>query len=100
MLEDRAGRVALCCHLCSLPAGIGFPETPKKAFRLDSLQQPGNRPEEFEGTENQAIVAAMIRADLAQADHPEASGPRDRKRLHNPVGVEVAVVLAPVDFCP
>jgi hypothetical protein len=42
----------------------------------------------------------VIRAVLAQANHPEAPGPRDRKRLHGPRLVEVVVVLVPVDFPP
>jgi hypothetical protein len=40
----------------------------------------------------------VIRAGLAQADSAETPGPRDRKCLHSQKVVEVAVVLAPVDF--
>jgi hypothetical protein len=42
----------------------------------------------------------VILADLAQADHAEAPRPLYRKRLHDQVAVEVAVVLIPVDFRP
>jgi hypothetical protein len=42
---------------------------------LDGLLQPGNRPEELEGTKNQLIVAGVIRAGLAQANPPETPGP-------------------------
>jgi hypothetical protein len=34
----------------------------KKAVHLDGLLQPRDQPEEFEGVENQEIVAAMIPA--------------------------------------
>jgi hypothetical protein len=40
----------------SLPAGAGLPEMLMKAVRLDSLLQSGNRPQEFEGAENQAML--------------------------------------------
>jgi hypothetical protein len=72
----------------------------KKAFRLGGLLQLGYHPEEFEGAENQLIVAVVILADLAQADLLEILGPRDRKCFHCVLAVEVAVVLAPVDFRP
>jgi hypothetical protein len=47
----------------------------KKAVRLDDSLQLGNRLEEFEGAENQAMVAAVIREGLLQADPPETPGP-------------------------
>jgi hypothetical protein len=40
----------------------------------------------------------VIRAGLEQADPPETPRPTDGKRLHSPLAVEVAVVLAAVDF--
>jgi hypothetical protein len=67
---------------------------------LDGLLQPGNRPEDLEGAENQVIPAAVIWAGLAQVDPAEAPGTRHRKRLHSSLVVEVAVVFAPVDFRP
>jgi hypothetical protein len=87
-------------HLGSLPARAGHPEMAKKAVRVDGLLQPSHHPEELEGVENQVIVAPAIRASLAQADPPETLGPRDHKRCHSLVVVEVAVVLAPVNFRP
>jgi hypothetical protein len=56
------------------------------------------QPEEFEGAENQANVARVIRADLVQADPSETPRQRARKHLHGALAVEVAVILAPVDF--
>jgi hypothetical protein len=69
----------------------------KKSSHLDGLLQPGSGPEELEGGENQAIVAAVIEASLAQADPPKAPALRDCKRLHRPLVVEVVIVLASAD---
>jgi hypothetical protein len=41
-----------------------------------------------------------IRAGLEQADPPKIHRPRDRKCLHNSPAVEIAVVLAAIDFRP
>jgi hypothetical protein len=41
---------------------------------LDRLPQPGNRPEEFQGSKSQVIVAAVTHIDVAQADPAEAFG--------------------------
>jgi hypothetical protein len=67
---------------------------------LGALLQPVNRPEELEGKQLQVTVATVIWVGLAQAGHPEAPGPRDRKHFHNHPLVKVAVILMPVDFCP
>jgi hypothetical protein len=67
---------------------------------LDGFLQLGNPPEDLEGTGNQGILAAMIRAGLAQVDPARVSGPRGRKPLHSLVIIEVAVLLAPVEFVP
>jgi hypothetical protein len=72
----------------------------KKVFNLDALLQTSDSTEEFEGAENQEIVAPMIRAGLTQADPPETPKLRDRKRFHSPLVVKIVVILAPIDFGP
>jgi hypothetical protein len=72
----------------------------KESVSLGGLLHPGNRPEDLEGADNQDIVAAVILTGLTQAHPAEAPGPRDCKCPHCPLGVEVTVVLAPVDFRP
>jgi hypothetical protein len=70
----------------------------KKAIRLDIFLQPGKQAENLEGVDKDVIVAGRIGSGLAQVDHPKTPGRRDRKCLHNLCVIEVAVVLAPVDF--
>jgi hypothetical protein len=70
----------------------------KKAAHLDSLLQLGNRLEELERGESQEIVVKVIRADPAPVDPPETPGPRNRKCLHSPHDVGIAVVLPLGDF--
>jgi hypothetical protein len=98
MLEDsgRRGRGGLR----SIPANAGLPETAKKQSRLGDFREPDNRAEELAGAENQAIIAEVIRASVAQEDPLEAPKPRGRHILHDQCAVEVAVVLASVDLCP
>jgi hypothetical protein len=62
-----------------------------KAPGKDTLLQPGNRTEDPEGTESHAIAVPVIRAGLAQAEPPEAPGPRDRKCFHGPLALEAVV---------
>jgi hypothetical protein len=97
----RAGGVELRSAVFGLPSsGRRSPGDGEESISLDGLLQPGNCPEDLEGTENQAIGATVIPTGLAQADPAEAPGPRDCKCLHGKPGVEVAVALAPVDFRP
>jgi hypothetical protein len=49
----------------------------------DGLLQTGNRLEELEGSENQPIVAPVIRDGLAQANIVETPGLRDCECLHS-----------------
>jgi hypothetical protein len=72
----------------------------EESVSLHRLLQPGNRAEDLEGTEKQIIVAGVVRTGLAQTDSAAAPESRDCKRLHGPLAVEVAVVLAPVNFRP
>jgi hypothetical protein len=85
---------------CSAAFGLPFSgrEDGEESGSLAGLLQPGNRPEDFEGAENQKIFAFVIRAGHAQADPAGAPAPSDRKRLHYPLAVEVTAVLAPINF--
>jgi hypothetical protein len=83
-----------------LPTTAHLPEMGKKAFPLYGLFQRGNSAEQLEGPEKQDIVAHVIRAGLAQADHAETPGPRDRKRLRRKPAADVVVILALVNFHP
>jgi hypothetical protein len=46
----------------------------EESVSVDGLLQPSNSAEDLEGAENQVIVAAVIRAGLAQANPPETFG--------------------------
>jgi hypothetical protein len=70
MPEDRAlphaGGVGWHSPEVVLPYGERWsPGDGDESVSLDGLWQPGNRAEDLEGRENQAIVAAVIPAVLA-----------------------------------
>jgi hypothetical protein len=80
-----------------VPGNIGDGE---ESVSLDGLLQSANHPEELEGEESQATVAAVTQAGLTWLDSPQTPGLRDRKRFQSLWGTEIAIVLAPANFRP
>jgi len=68
-----------------------------EVLSLESLVHPGSRSKELEGDGNQDISAAVTSGRLAQAGPPKAPRPRDLRPLQGTAGVEIVIVLVPVD---
>jgi hypothetical protein len=58
--------------------------------------------EQFECRDEQMMVAEVVGAGLTKPNETEATGlwMRNRKNAHNPIAIQVTIVLTPIDLNP